>query len=155
MPIILGLSEEKQTVSARPLAAEYQRSYYHERKRLGVCVKCGRKVEAGMSQCDVCGRIENKRWYSVPCSVMNVSVQSSLQRGLVEGFTSCALRNGKPEGPPVNTGWLHWPTRGDTKRWASAYYVPKRYSKREFVESTTEWRRRDIIELRVEYMWVN
>ena len=54
MPIILGLSEEKQTVSARPLAAEYQRSYYHERKRLGVCVKCGRKAEARMSQCDVC-----------------------------------------------------------------------------------------------------
>ncbi len=41
-------------MSARPLAAEYQRSYYLERKRLGLCVKCGRKVEAGMSQCDVC-----------------------------------------------------------------------------------------------------
>ncbi len=86
---------------------------------------------------------------------MNVSAQSSLQRGLVEGFTSCAPRNGKPEGIPINTGWLLWHTRGDTKRWASAYYVPKRRSKREFVESTTEWRRRDIIELRVEYMWVN
>ncbi len=43
-------------MSARPLVAEYQRSYYQERKRLGVCVRCGRKVEAGMSQCDVCLR---------------------------------------------------------------------------------------------------
>jgi len=76
---------------------------------------------------------------------MNVSVQSGLQRDLVEDFTSCALRNGKPEGILINTGWLHWPTRGDTKRWASAYYVPKRRSKQEFVKSTTEWRRRNII----------
>ena len=35
----------------KQLAADYQRSYYLERKRLGLCVKCGRKVEAGMSQC--------------------------------------------------------------------------------------------------------
>jgi len=76
---------------------------------------------------------------------MNEGVQSSLKRGLVEGFTSCALRDGKLEGLPVNTGRLHLPTRGDTKRWASAYYVPKRLSKREFVESTTGWLRRNII----------
>ncbi len=39
--------------------AEYQRSYYLERNRLGVCVKCGGKVEAGMSQCGVC-RMKNR-----------------------------------------------------------------------------------------------
>jgi len=77
---------------------------------------------------------------------MNVSVQSSLQRGLVEGFTSCALRNGKLEGLPINTGWLHWPTRGDTKRWASAKHVLKRLIEPGCVESTTGWRRRNIIE---------
>ncbi len=38
----------------KQILAEYQRSYYHERKRLRVCVKCGGKVEAGMSQCGVC-----------------------------------------------------------------------------------------------------
>jgi len=41
-------------VEPKQILAEYQRSYYHERKRLGVCVKCGGKVEAGMSQCGVC-----------------------------------------------------------------------------------------------------
>jgi hypothetical protein len=52
------------------------------------------------------GRVENGRWYSIPCSVVNVSVQSSLQKGLVEGFTSYALRNGKLEDIQVNIDWL-------------------------------------------------
>jgi len=78
--------------------------------------------------------------------VVNVSVLSSLKRDLLaEDFTSYALRDGKPGCLLVHTDWLLWPTRGDTKRWASAYYVPKRRSKREFVKSTTEWRRRNII----------
>jgi len=92
------------------------------------------------------GRVENERWYSIPCSVVNVSFQSSLKRGLVEGFTSCALRNGKLEGLPVNIGRLHWPTRGGTKRWVYAQVAPKRFLERIFVESTTGWCRRDIIE---------
>ncbi len=50
----MGLSEAKQAVSARPLAAEYQRSYYQKRKRLGVCVGCGRKAQAGRTKCGVC-----------------------------------------------------------------------------------------------------
>jgi len=66
------------------------------------------------------GRKENEKRRCIPCSVVNVSVQSSLKKGLAEGFTSCALRNGKPGGIPINTGWLLWPTRGDTKRWAFA-----------------------------------
>ena len=61
MPIIWGLSEEKQAVSARPLAAEYQRSYYQKRKRLGVCIKCGRKLEAGRTKCGVCLRKYRER----------------------------------------------------------------------------------------------
>ena len=43
-------------MSSRPLVAEYQRSYYQKRKRLGLCVKCGRKAKAGKSQCGVCLR---------------------------------------------------------------------------------------------------
>ncbi len=45
----------------RPLAAKYQRGYYQERRRLGLCVKCGRKVEAGTVQCGVCLRKNRKR----------------------------------------------------------------------------------------------
>ncbi len=41
--------------------ADYQRSYYLERKRLGLCVKCGRKSESGMSQCGVCLRKNRER----------------------------------------------------------------------------------------------
>jgi len=41
-------------VESKHILAEYQRSYYQERKRLGFCVKCGRMVETGMSQCGVC-----------------------------------------------------------------------------------------------------
>ncbi len=104
-----------------------------------------RKMES-RSVVFVLGRIENKRWYNVLCSVMNVSVQSSLKRDLLaEGFTGYVLRNGEPKGLPVNTGRLHWPTSGDTKSWVFAHVAPKRLSKRIFVESTTEWRRRNII----------
>ncbi len=41
-------------MESKHILAEYQRSYYLERKRLGLCVKCGRKVESEKSQCDVC-----------------------------------------------------------------------------------------------------
>ena len=41
--------------------AEYHRSYYQKRKRLGVCVSCGRKVATGMSQCGVCRRKNRER----------------------------------------------------------------------------------------------
>ena len=43
------------------VAAEYARNYYQERKRLGVCVSCGRKVETGRLQCDVCLRKNRER----------------------------------------------------------------------------------------------
>jgi len=48
-------------VKSKHTLAEYQRSYYQKRKRLGLCVKCGRKVEAGMSQCGVCQRKSRER----------------------------------------------------------------------------------------------
>ena len=41
-------------MESKHILAEYQRSYYHERKRLGLCIKCGRKVEAGRTKCGVC-----------------------------------------------------------------------------------------------------
>ncbi len=48
-------------MESKDTLADYQRSYYLERKRLGVCVKCGRKAEAGMSQCGVCLRKNRER----------------------------------------------------------------------------------------------
>jgi hypothetical protein len=41
-------------VDPKHIAAEYARSYYQKRKRLGICVRCGRKAEAGRIQCRVC-----------------------------------------------------------------------------------------------------
>jgi len=49
-------------VESKHTLAEYQRSYYQQRKRLGVCVKCGRKAEAGKSRCDVCGGKDRDVW---------------------------------------------------------------------------------------------
>ncbi len=104
----------------------------------------------------VLGRITNGGRYCTPCSVLNVSVQSSLERGLVaKDFTSYALRSVKPERILLNTGRLLWPTRDDTKRWVFAQVAPKRLLELGIVESTTGWLRRDIIELRVEYRWVH
>ncbi len=71
-------------VSARTLAAEYQRSYYHERKRLGVCVRCCRKLEAGMSQCGVCRSKNNKRWkalHPVVCGECKLPIKSEERSG--------------------------------------------------------------------------
>jgi len=48
-------------VESKHIPADYHRSYYQERKRLGVCVRCGRKVEAGMLQCGVCLRKKRER----------------------------------------------------------------------------------------------
>jgi len=48
-------------VESKHTLAEYQRSYYQKRKRLGVCVSCSRKVEAGMLQCGVCLRKKRER----------------------------------------------------------------------------------------------
>ncbi len=81
--------------------AEYRRSYYQKRKRLGVCVSCGRKVETGKSQCGVCLRKKSER--------------------------KMELRPG----------------------------AQKKLSKQIFVESITGLRRRNIIELQVEYRRVN
>ena len=43
-------------------AAKYERNKYLQRKRLGLCVQCGRKVEAGKTRCDVCRNKINERW---------------------------------------------------------------------------------------------
>ncbi len=41
-------------MESKHILADYQRSYYLARKRLGLCVKCGRKAEAGRTKCGVC-----------------------------------------------------------------------------------------------------
>jgi len=43
-------------VEPKHILAEYQRSYYQQRKRLRVCVRCGRNAEAGRTMCGVCMR---------------------------------------------------------------------------------------------------
>ncbi len=48
-------------MNEKPLAAEYQRGYYRERKRLGLCVKCGCKAQAGRTKCGVCLEKERER----------------------------------------------------------------------------------------------
>jgi len=48
-------------VESKHIPADYHRSYYQERKRLGVCVRCGRKAEAGTLQCGVCLRKRRER----------------------------------------------------------------------------------------------
>ncbi len=57
-------------MESKHIPADYHRSYYQERKRLGVCVRCGRKAEAGTLQCGVCLRKNRERWkalYPVFC----------------------------------------------------------------------------------------
>jgi len=48
-------------VESKDTLSEYQRGYYHERKRLGLCVKCGRKAQAGRTNCSVCLRKNRER----------------------------------------------------------------------------------------------
>ena len=48
-------------MESKHILAEYQRSYYQERKRLLVCVKCGRKAQAGRTMCGVCLRKNRER----------------------------------------------------------------------------------------------
>ena len=71
-------------MSARPLAAEYARSYYQKRKRLGVCVSCGRKAEGGMSQCGVCrrkNRERNKALHPLFCGECKRPIKSEERSG--------------------------------------------------------------------------
>ena len=48
-------------MESKHILAVYQRSYYLKRKRLGVCVKCGRKAQAGRTNCSVCLRKNRER----------------------------------------------------------------------------------------------
>ncbi len=85
MPIIWGLTGEQQAMSARPLAAEYARSYYHERKQLRLCVQsCGRMAEAGRTRCDVCLRKARIRWkalHPVFCGECKLPIKSEERSG--------------------------------------------------------------------------
>ncbi len=96
MPIIWRLSEEQQAVSARPLAAEYARSYYHERKRLRLCVQsCGRKTEAGRSRCDVClkkARAQKKVLHPVYCVECKRPIKSKERSAGIRLHKLCAQK---------------------------------------------------------------
>ncbi len=48
-------------MESKHILAEYQRNKYLERKRLGLCVKCGRKAQAGRTNCSVCLRKNRER----------------------------------------------------------------------------------------------
>ena len=48
-------------MESKHILAEYARSYYLARKRLGLCVKCGRKAQAGRTKCSVCLGKERER----------------------------------------------------------------------------------------------
>ena len=66
------------------IAAEYARSYYLERKRLGVCVKCGRKAQAGRTKGGVCLRKETDRWkalHPVICGECELPIKSEERSG--------------------------------------------------------------------------
>jgi len=72
-------------VSARPLAAEPARSYYHERTRLGLCVKRGRKAQAGRTKCSVClgkERERKKALHPVICGECERPIKSEERSGI-------------------------------------------------------------------------
>ena len=107
-------------MDARPLAAEYQRNYYLDRKRLGLWDKCGCKAEARRSRCDVClkkARAQKKVLHPMICGECKQPIESK-ERVAARRFTSYALRNGKQEGFPVNIDQLPVLTSGGTERWA-------------------------------------
>ncbi len=49
-------------MESKHILAEYHRSYYLERKRLGLCVRFGRKAQAGRTKCGFCLGKETDRW---------------------------------------------------------------------------------------------
>jgi len=72
-------------VESKDTLAEYQRSKYLEHKQLGLCVQsCGRKTEAGMSQCGVCLRKARIRWkalHPVFCGECKLPIKSEERSG--------------------------------------------------------------------------
>jgi len=71
-------------VESKHILAEYRRSYYHERKRLGVCVKCDRKAEAGRTMCGVCLRKNRAQWkvlHPVVCGECKQPIKSEERSG--------------------------------------------------------------------------
>ncbi len=49
-------------MESKDTLAQYARSYYLERKHLGLWGGCGRKAQAGRTRCDVCLRKASVRW---------------------------------------------------------------------------------------------
>ncbi len=71
-------------MESKHLLAEFQRSYYQERKRLGLCVKCGRKVEAGRIKCGVClgkDREQKKALHPLLCGECKLPIKFEERSG--------------------------------------------------------------------------
>ncbi len=72
-------------MESKHILAEYHRSYYHERKRLGLCVQsCGRKAEAGKTRCSVCLRKASAQWkalHPVFCVECKLPIKSEERSG--------------------------------------------------------------------------
>ncbi len=87
----------------KQVGAEYDRSKYLKRKRLGACVRCGRKAESGRSQCGVCLRKNRVRWmvlHPVFCGECKRPIQSK-ERSVGKSFHRlCAQKRQARTYPP-------------------------------------------------------
>jgi len=82
-------------VRPKHLPAKYARNKYLERKRLGLCVRCGRKAEAGMSQCGVCLRKARAQWkvlYPVFCVECKRPIKSKERSAGIRLHKLCAQK---------------------------------------------------------------
>jgi len=71
-------------VESKHTLAEYQRSKYLERKRLGVCVRCSRKAVAGRTKCGICLGKETDHWkvmHPVFCGECKQPIKSEERSG--------------------------------------------------------------------------
>ncbi len=71
-------------MESKHILAEYHRSYYLERKRFGLCVRFGRKAQAGRTKCGVCLGKETDRWkalHPVVCGECKLPIKSEERSG--------------------------------------------------------------------------
>ena len=93
MPIIWGEGARQRLMGQKSVAAQYERKKYLQRKRLGLCPKCGRKASVGRTKCDVCRTKINERWkalHPVVCGECKLPIESK-ERVVARRFhKSCA-----------------------------------------------------------------
>jgi len=143
-------------VESKHILAEYQRSYYHERKRLGRCVKCGRKVEAGKTKCSVClrkNRDRSKALHPLICGECKRPIKSEERSGGRRLHKLCAQKRQAQRSPSQHrSAALAYQRRH--KEMGLCTSCPKKAFKanlcRKHYRIAQERSR-----LRVEYRWVN